>query len=116
MDRYQLKQIEINGGSFQGTINTSPRRLVEVFGPPPTRFVQTEPGEELDQTGEYRFVDREGFCSPSYVYDWQATTLHSSGKIPHDEFWESDETVEFHVGSNGSADHFIRWLEEKLSL
>jgi len=88
-------------------IEVAPARVVEVFGPPPSR------GDECKASGEYIFRDEGGRVFT--LSDWKATSLYDSSFPPPEQYWartEPDDLILNAVDDDVAA--FEEWLLARL--
>lgn len=106
----------LGGTYFRDRIMVSPKRLVEVFGPPLG-------GDGYKVSGTYAFTDEAGHVFT--VYDWKETSLfddglregeESSAPTP-EEFWGNWNPEVLHIGGRdaGDVEAFKQWLTEQLA-
>lgn len=103
-----------NTSHLVGYITVSPALLTKTFG-------YREYGDGYKVSGEFSF---EAILSPEAhtsgklftIYDWKVTSLYDDEGIDVEEFWESEEPHEFHVGSHDDKllDEFKAWVLEQV--
>lgn len=96
------------GLTIQSSIRVVPLHLTERFGP------QSGATGDGKVSGTYVFEDSGG--NTLAIYDWKSTALydaHPAANPPTvQEFWTSDEPMEFTLAASGSVDliGFARWI------
>ena len=83
----------VAGTSYTTEIYIKPLQLIEMFGEP-------EGCDEYKSSGMYVFKDWED--NVITLYDWKATNLYNDSCPTPDEFWNSNQLRELHIGSAGA--------------
>lgn len=88
-------------------IEVSPARVVEVFGPPPSR------GDEYKTSGEYIFRDEAGRVFT--LSDWKATSLWDPSFPTPEQYWAGAEPDELTISAvDDDVTAFKDWLLARL--
>lgn len=99
----EIDTFEFGSSSLQGSILTSYKRLVELFG---------EPNVESDgykTSSEWELVDEKGNLVT--LYDYKATNLYG-GDYPSVEEFRNQESYDWHIGAKNEeiANKLIEYL------
>jgi len=88
-------------------IDVAPARVVEVFGPPPTR------GDAYKVSGEYIFRDEVGRVFT--LSDWKATSLYDPSFPSPQQYWACAERDELTISAvDDDVEAFKEWLLVRL--
>ena len=96
------------GTGLVGYFSVAPADLVATFGEP-------DEGGDGKVSGEYIFRhEKENVVFT--LYDWEATTLYTTGGIHPDDLWAQETPFEFNIGGSSRApqhfDEFLSWLKK----
>jgi len=96
-----------NATSLIGTLHTSYKRLVELFGKP--QFDFSEDGYKV----AFTWVVRDEKGNAATIYDWKATNLYD-GDGPSPQQVKKMPNFDWHIGGSGGGNYTPGWISQMM--